>query len=143
MGLWEQIKQWIGGTRKPAVSPAPPRVVDDEPEPVVPEMTVEELDAALAGANPPLVLDVREPYEWRQVRFAVGVHIPMNEVPQRLGELPADRAVVVACAHGSRSYGVAAWLIGQGYQASNLRGGITRWAQSGKPVLQGDPATHG
>lgn len=144
MTFWKQVQQWLGGSKQAAAQPqTPPRMAEDEPEPVVPEMTVEELAVALEGPTPPLLLDVREPYEWRQVRFALGLHIPMNEIPQRLTELPQGRAIVVTCAHGSRSYSVAAWLLDQGYQASSLQGGITRWAQTGRPVLQGDPASKG
>jgi rhodanese-related sulfurtransferase len=144
MGLWKQILQWFGAGQAGVAqqSTPPPRIVE-EPEPVVPEMTVEELADALDGPNPPLLLDVREPYEWRQVRFAAGLHIPMSEIPQRLAELPQEGAIVVTCAHGSRSYSVAVWLLDQGYRASSLQGGITRWAQTGRPVLQGDPSSQG
>jgi rhodanese-related sulfurtransferase len=136
MGWMDKLRNVFGG------APAPPPKVrvplpDPEPEPVVPELTPEALRAALAGDAAPLVLDVREPYEWRQVRMPGARHIPMNDVPSQVGELPKDRPIVVLCAHGSRSYGVAAWLLEQGFQAANLSGGITRWAKSGGDVEQG------
>jgi rhodanese-related sulfurtransferase len=78
-----------------------------EPEEIaVPELAATELRAALAEPAPPLILDVREQYEWNQVHLPEALHIPVNEVPARLGDLPRDRRIAVLCAHGSRSYGV-------------------------------------
>jgi rhodanese-related sulfurtransferase len=135
MKLWQHVRNLLGGEK----STPPPRVPlsNDEPEVVVPEITVEELQAALAQTEPPLVLDVRENHEWRLVRIAVARHLPMNDVPAHLDTLPRDRAVVVMCAHGSRSYSVAAWLIEQGINASSLAGGITQWVARGGSVVQG------
>lgn len=128
---------WARLTAKPASAPRPVPPPDPEPEEIiVPEMTVVALQQALTGVQPPLLLDVREPYEWRQVHLTNALHIPMNDVPARLTELPADRAIVVFCAHGSRSYGVAGYLIEQGYQASSLAGGITAWARQGGAISQ-------
>ena len=139
MGLGKMIRRWLG-QEKPAAAPPPRLNLPEEPEPVVPEVTVEELRTALAQSLPPLVLDVREAYEWRQVRMPDARHIPMNDVPGRVDELRQAGAVVVMCAHGSRSYSVAAWLIEQGINASSLQGGITQWAARGGTVAQGDSA---
>jgi rhodanese-related sulfurtransferase len=117
--------------------PLPPPAPVDEPEIEVPEIAVETLQTALASSTPPLVIDIREPYEWQLVRMRDVRHIPMNDVPAHLDSLPHDRTVVVMCAHGSRSYSVAAWLIEQGIQAVSLAGGITQWAQRGGQVEQG------
>lgn len=126
--LWRRL------TAKPTTPPRPLPPPEPEPEEItVPEISVAQLQAALAGASP-LVLDVRELYEWRQVHLPTALHIPMNEVPARLGELPQDQPIVVLCAHGSRSYGVAGYLIEQGYQASSLAGGITQWARDGGEI---------
>lgn len=118
--------------------PAPTRslpTLEPEPEEItVPEVTVAELQQQLDSEHPPLVLDVREPWEWRQVHMPTALHIPMNDVPDRLPELPATQEIVVICAHGSRSYGVAGYLIEQGYQASSLAGGITQWAHEGGEI---------
>jgi rhodanese-related sulfurtransferase len=136
MGLWLRMR---GLFRQKSTPPPPPRMAleEDEPEIVVPEVTVEELLEALARAEPPLVLDVRELHEWRLVRMAAARHLPMNDVPAHLESLPRDRKVVVMCAHGSRSDSVAAWLIEQGVDASSLQGGITQWASQGGAIEQG------
>jgi rhodanese-related sulfurtransferase len=153
MGLLGWFRQWLGKEKTSIDPPHPPRL-EEAPRPEnledkidealdeeikVDEIEVEALAAALTHAGAPLVLDVREPYEWRQVRMPGAVHIPMHTVPEQLARLPKDRPIVVMCAHGNRSYGVAAWLLEQGYRAANLRGGITQWAVRGGPVEQGTP----
>lgn len=121
--------------------PAPPQrtiaPLTPEPEPdeiTVPEMSTATVIDALHSESPPLLLDVREPYEWRQVRIADALHIPMNSVPDRLDDLPHDRPIVVLCAHGSRSFGVTYFLRERGFDARNLTGGITQWHIQGGPV---------
>ena len=134
MGLFSKVKQMFGRQPQPARPVAP---MTPEPEPdeiVVPEMTVAELRAELAGAAPPLILDVREQYEWNQVHIAGTLHIPMNRVPERLAELPADRPIAVLCAHGNRSFGVTHFLREQGFDALNVKGGITQWHVQGGAV---------
>lgn len=132
-----QLRQRIWG-KAPAERTFTLPPSDPEPEPItVPELTAAELQQALAGPQPPLVLDVREPYEWRQVHLPLALHIPMNDVPERLADLPQTSAIVVLCAHGSRSYDVAGYLIEQGYQASSLTGGINSWARAGGEIRQG------
>jgi rhodanese-related sulfurtransferase len=146
MGLWKSLRQMLGQKPvPPAVPLPPPPPVDDLPEPNVPEWSVAQFKLALAEPNPPLVLDVREGYEWRQVHMPFARHVPMNEVPQHLDELQeavarrgtATPAVVVVCAHGSRSYSVAAWLNDQDIPAASLDGGITQWSIQGGEVAQG------
>jgi rhodanese-related sulfurtransferase len=131
MGLFKTIKRLFGKS-----APPPPHLpLEPEPEEVaVPEVSVGELLDEVAGDIPPLLLDVRELYEWRQVSIPGALHIPMNDTPERLDELPKDREIVVFCAHGSRSYGVAGYLIEQGYRARSLAGGITQWRRQGGEV---------
>ncbi len=138
MGIWQAVRRLMGQERTPPARP-PVTMGEDEAEPVVTEITAAELRTALAQPVPPLVLDVREPYEWRQVRMPDARHIPMNDVPNHVDELPRDRQIVVVCAHGSRSYGVAAWLVEHGYPAASLQGGISQFARQGGPVEQGAP----
>ena len=141
MNLLKRLGSLLGGGQQASPLPSqrvsPPRMEEDEAEIVVSEISVETLRTALASAVPPLVIDVREPYEWQLVRMAEARHIPMNEVPAQLDTIARDREVVVVCAHGSRSYGVAAWLIEQGVSAASLAGGITQWASQGGSVEQG------
>jgi rhodanese-related sulfurtransferase len=80
------------------------------------------------------VLDVREPNEWVAGHADGAVHIPMNQVPARLGELP-DREIVVICKSGGRSAQVTQFLLAQGRRAVNLAGGTTAWHAAGRPMV--------
>jgi rhodanese-related sulfurtransferase len=142
MNLWQSIKKaFTQSESKPAPAPAT-APTSSEPEETAPpeERTPAQVQAALAGSQPPFLLDVRERFEWEQVRIPAARHIPMNDVPDRLGELPRDRPIVVFCAHGSRSYGVAHYLREQGFAADNLEGGITQWRIKGGAVETDRPA---
>ena len=85
-------------------------------------------------AQSPLLLDVREPWEFALAAIRVEglrtLHIPMNEIPGRLDELDAAQPVVCICHHGMRSAQVVAFLERQGFDAAyNLAGGIQAWSE--------------
>jgi rhodanese-related sulfurtransferase len=100
------------------------------------EITPSDLNARLAATDPPVVLDVREPWEQDIARLPGTLDIPMNEVPTRLEELPKDRDIVVMCRSGGRSAKVAQYLEQRGYRTANLTGGILRWAQDVDQTLE-------
>ena len=87
------------------------------------------------------VLDVREDVEWEHGHIDGAVHIPMNEVPERLDEIGGGQTLVV-CKVGGRSGQVVAWLAEQGYDVVNLDGGMLDWAAAGRPMVSdnGQPA---
>jgi len=94
----------------------------------VPEIGALELKARLASDAPPLLLDVREPYEWTDGGIPGAVPMPMNSVPNRLAELPRDREIVAYCSVGQRSWAVAEFLLRNGFsRVSNLDGGMAAW----------------
>ena len=80
------------------------------------------------------VLDVREDFEWDAGHVDGSIHIPMMELPGRLGELP-DGQTLVVCKVGSRSAQVVGWLAGQGYDVVNLAGGLYSWTAAGRPLV--------
>jgi len=93
------------------------------------ELSVQDLKARLDAGDAPVVLDVREAEEIAIARFPGAVHIPMQDVPSRLGELDAGRELVVVCHHGMRSAHVAGFLEAQGFtHVKNLTGGIDAWS---------------
>ncbi|MCX6045059.1 MAG: rhodanese-like domain-containing protein [Chloroflexi bacterium] len=136
MGLFKSLKTLFSKPAPPSFKLAAPPTPEPE-EPVVPTVYVAELRTELTGEQPPLLLDIREIYEWNQVRIPSALHIPMNDIPARLQELPQATPIVVFCAHGSRSYGVAHYLIENGYPARSLDGGITQWHLQGGVVEVG------
>jgi rhodanese-related sulfurtransferase len=84
------------------------------------------------------LLDVREPDEWAAGHVPDAVHVSMMEIPTRMGELPADRDIVVICRVGGRSAQVVGFLNQQGRgNVRNLRGGMYAWAAAGRPVVDG------
>lgn len=90
-----------------------------------------ELAAWLADSNrePPLLLDVREPWEYETCHIAGSTLITMQTIPARQEELDPQQAVVCICHHGARSMQVAAFLERAGFeQVINLTGGIHAWA---------------
>lgn len=85
----------------------------------------------------PLLLDVREPWEFELCHLDGAQHIPMQLVPQRLGELDTDQEIVVICHHGMRSAQVGMFLEGRGYTAiHNLAGGVEAWATEVDPGMR-------
>ena len=94
--------------------------------------TVQPRDVAARVAEGWMLLDVRTDDEWAAGRIAGSVHIPMDQLMQRLDEL--DERVVCVCAVGARSARVAQFLNAQGREAVNLDGGLDAWEGSGLPV---------
>lgn len=89
------------------------------------------------------IVDVRYPNEWEAGRIAGAVHIPRDELLDRLGELDHDRPVVTVCRSGTRSAEAAAELAAEGFPAENLDGGMLAWAEAGLPFSgpDGGPGT--
>jgi rhodanese-related sulfurtransferase len=94
------------------------------------EITVSQAQALLASDHPPLLLDVREPWEFLTAHIQASVIIPMNEIPGRAHqELNEEAPILVLCHHGARSLSVANWLRGQGFdKAQSISGGIDAWS---------------
>ena len=95
------------------------------------QWTPVELAARLRAAElPPLLLDVREPWEFGICRIDGAVLLPMHQIPHRLHELDPQRETVVICHHGIRSYQIAHYLAQQGFRrVINLQGGVAAWAR--------------
>ena len=97
-----------------------------------------ELAAWLAdgGREKPLLLDVREPWEWQAARIEGSQHIPMREVPARVDEIDRERDVVAICHHGGRSQQVAMFLEKNGFRkVHNLQGGVDAWSRTVDPAV--------
>lgn len=98
---------------------------------MIPQMTVQELQQRLQqDDDKPLILDVREPWEYQLCNLPDSRLMPMRSVPQKLDELDPNRETVVICHHGIRSQQVALYLQRAGFsKLHNLRGGINAWAR--------------
>jgi rhodanese-related sulfurtransferase len=101
------------------------------------ELTVAQAQSLLSSENPPLLLDVRESWEFDTAHISPSTLIPMNEIPTRaFKELDEDAHILVLCHHGARSLSVAVWLRNQGFeQAQSIAGGIDAWSRSIDPTI--------
>lgn len=101
-------------------------------------ITPGQLAAWLADAarNKPLLLDVREPWEWQTARIEGSLHLPMRELPARLAEIDPESEVVAICHHGGRSQQVALFLEKNGFsRVHNLQGGVDAWSRTVDPAV--------
>ncbi len=101
-------------------------------------MTPQELQQRLsdAAAGKPLLLDVREPWEFQICRLPGALLMPMQAVPARHTELDPDADTVVICHHGARSLQVAMFLEQAGFtRLYNLTGGLDAWARTVEPSM--------
>jgi len=102
------------------------------------EITPAQLKAWLedASRDKPVLLDVREPWEYQAARIEGSQLLPMREVPARAAEIDGDREVVAICHHGGRSMQVALFLEKQGFKrVHNLVGGIDAWSRNVDPAV--------
>ncbi|GIW70743.1 MAG: MBL fold hydrolase [Planctomycetota bacterium] len=101
---------------------------------------VHELAARLeegGGAAPPLVLDVRTEAEWQAGHVRGALHIHAGLVPERLGELPRERALAVMCGSGYRASIAASLLERAGYhRLLVVLGGMAAWQGAGLPLVR-------
>jgi len=81
-----------------------------------------------------LVIDVRQPAEWRRGHIRGSINLPLTQLASRIQELPNDKAVVAVCASGHRSAIATRTLQRAGYQAENLKGGMHAWTRGGLPL---------
>jgi rhodanese-related sulfurtransferase len=85
-----------------------------------------------------ILLDVREDDEWQRGHAPGAQHIPMGDVPARIGEVDTDAKLFVVCHAGGRSMRVAQYLARNGYEPVNVSGGMLAWAGAGRPVVTDD-----
>ncbi|MGB0670397.1 MAG: rhodanese-like domain-containing protein [Rhodospirillales bacterium] len=88
------------------------------------------------AADDAVFVDVREDWERGICAIADSLHIPMNSIPTRHGELPKTGPLVIYCHHGMRSLQVVFWLRANGFEnAQSLAGGIDLWAAEVDPEM--------
>jgi len=98
----------------------------------VPTTTVADLPDPLPDDL--VVLDVREPHEWDAGHVPGAVHVPLGDLPTRVGELDPQARTLVVCHLGGRSARATAWLGQQGHDVVNLAGGMYLCVDAGAPT---------
>ena len=102
------------------------------------EISAPELAAWLSDASreKPVLVDVREAWEFERARIEGARLVPMREVAARLHEIDPAKPVVAICHHGGRSMQVALFLEKAGYNnVHNLVGGVDAWSRSVDPAI--------
>ena len=126
---------------QPVVSPAVPATetpLEPEPEPEV-EVDTAQLRGWRLDKQRLVLVDIREPHELHQGVAEGALLLRMNDIPERLQELPAKSTrLVIYCAAGVRSYGVTHWLREQGWtDAWSLTSGFAGAVDAGFSVVHG------
>lgn len=91
------------------------------------EITAKELAKKLKDGEKLNMIDVREDDEVAQGKIPGAYHIPLGELPDRLNELDKDKQYYIICRSGGRSGKACAFLSEQGYDATNMTGGMLDW----------------
>jgi adenylyltransferase/sulfurtransferase len=101
------------------------------------DITAADLAQRLASSPAAVVvIDVREPQEWQGGHIHEAKHIPMQQIPSRMNEIPRDAEVVMVCRSGSRSARAQQFLMSQGYtRVKNLVGGMAAWKRDVDPAM--------
>lgn len=86
--------------------------------------------------EPPLLLDVREEWEFEHVSLPGARNVPLAELPAIIGQEDPDRPIVCICHHGMRSLQAAGFLMHHGFtRVHDLAGGMDAWALQQEPGM--------
>lgn len=83
-----------------------------------------------------VVVDVRQPGEFRHGHIQGAQNLPLMRLKSRLDSLPRGNTIVTVCASGHRSASAARTLRRAGYDVENLKGGMHAWHRSGLPITR-------
>jgi sulfur-carrier protein adenylyltransferase/sulfurtransferase len=100
------------------------------------EIEVTEVKAKLDRGDQFVLIDVREPHEYKICNIPAAKLIPLGEVPRRLHELDKDADIVIHCKSGMRSAKACGILKQAGFQhVRNMKGGILAWSDKVDPSV--------
>ncbi len=101
-------------------------------------LTVSVIEAIAQQKSGAFILDVRQPAEWNDAHIAGATLIPLDQLSNRLNELPRDRTIIVVCHSGNRSAQGRDILRNAGFtQVTSMAGGMTQWQAQGYPTVSG------
>jgi rhodanese-related sulfurtransferase len=88
-----------------------------------------------AGA---FILDVRQPEEWNEAHIPDSTLIPLDQLTDRINELPKDQEIVVVCRSGNRSAQGRDIVLDAGFtEVTSMAGGLNQWKAAGYPTISG------
>jgi phage shock protein E len=116
----------------PAVATSAPAAAAPLPD------TVSIAEAAAKREAGAFILDVRTPEEWNDYHIPGSTLIPLDQLENRLNEVPKDKEVVVVCRSGNRSQPGRDILKSAGFtQVTSMSGGLKEWKAAGLPTVTG------
>ena len=103
----------------------------------VPSLNATELSEKLKNGKRPLVIDVRQPEEYRDGHIPGAKLFPLGELGKQLNKLSKEKEIVCVCATGSRSRSATKRLLDAGYNAFDMKGGMSMWRRAKFPIKKG------
>jgi rhodanese-related sulfurtransferase len=103
----------------------------------VPTISAHELQEKVKDGKQPFLLDVRQPEEFRSGHISGAKLIPLDELSNRIQEVPKGREIVCICASGHRSVPAVRTLMAEGYTASSMNNGMIAWQLAKLPIIKG------
>lgn len=106
----------------------------------VPAVDVQQAAEMQGDDGGALIIDVREPHEYAQLRAHGAVLLPLGRLNNLVGELPRDRELLMMCRTGGRSANATKFLQANGFDnVTNVSGGIVAWDRANLPTSSGAP----
>ncbi len=103
---------------------------------MLPVQQIDPTEAARLQQEGATLVDVRTDPEVARGVIEGAVHVPLHLLPERHGELPAGRPLVIYCQSGGRSAQACGWLSANGHDpVYNLQGGVMAWMRDGRPLV--------
>lgn len=91
------------------------------------EITAKQVEQLKTEGKPLNIIDVREPEEVATGKIPGAVNIPLGLVEARMDELDQSKEYIIVCRSGGRSGRATQFLASQGYNVSNMQGGMLAW----------------
>jgi len=99
------------------------------------EITVQELNTKFDDSD--LLLDVREEYEFLELRASGAKLLPLDQIPNASDSLTEDQTIYIICASGNRSMVACEYLSSKGFRTVNVIGGTIAWSAAGYAINRG------
>jgi sulfur-carrier protein adenylyltransferase/sulfurtransferase len=100
------------------------------------EISPELVNEMLESGDDPILLDIREDWEWEKAHLEGAIHIPLDELSGRMTELDPRSEIIVYCHHGERSVDGCLVLWEHGFRkVRSLTGGIEAWSELVDPTV--------
>tara|TARA_Y100000590_G_C14866535_1_gene693467 strand:+ start:186 stop:506 length:321 start_codon:yes stop_codon:yes gene_type:complete len=103
---------------------------------MIQEIDVKTLNEKISNKDNFILLDVRTDSEYFLSNIEGAIHIPMNDIPNKLNTIDKSKEIIVQCKSGKRSAKVCQFLLNNNYEnVKNLKGGIIAWANEIDPTI--------